>query len=1121
MRSGHVKALLLTACLVAIGLLPAAAQGDGTGHAAHSVLGEGTWYRLAIPATGIYGVTTDDVAALAGVSTGRVGVYGQPGGMLNEDNAVARPDDLPQLAATVVDNNGNGVFDAGDRLVFYAQGADAWRYGEDSLFHHERNGYENNNYVFLRLDGTAKRLPTAAAIATPGAPISHGDYRAVHDVDEVNTHEGGIVWVGERFGTGTAERTIAMNLPGAPRNNVVNVAYALASLSPSATFSVNLNGGGEESVSFSKYKVYVSRQKSFSANGTSLNFNIAYHTANAGIGYLDYVEVNAQTPLLFQGGQTTFRNVHTADGNATYTIANATSAMQVWDVTDYDSAFAVPLSQGSGTATFTAPHASIREYIAFDGSSYLSPSAAAAVENQDLHGTENPDMVIVANAAYLSQARAIASLHEVYDNLRTMVVTDRQVFNEFSGGKQDPMALREMMRMFYKRHAQNSALAAPRYLLLFGKGSYDNRDILKKNATTVVTYVSQTSFSEDNAYSSDDLFGYLDDDESGNTYESLDLSIGRLPAKSKAEADLFVKKITNYMTRADLSDSTQRGDWRNTITLLADDADPSQGGDTVFATSMEALSKHIAYKYPQYNFEKIYADAYPQQSGAIGSYYPDVNNALRKRLDYGTLLFNYIGHGSPQYIGTERYVELNDISGYKNIDRLFFFVSSTCSYGRYDMLDNICGAEALVLASGGAIGAISAGRPISHVERFNTDVCYTALDPAYSVGDALRYAKNRTAMPHCILLLGDPAIHLSMPQNKVVVTAINGKAVEDNVADSALVLSTVTIEGEIRNSTGEMLDDFAGTLFPIVYDRPTTVYTLANDNEGTEIKFSQQKSVIYKGRAEVRNGRFAYSFTVPRDVRSEFDYAKLSHFAKSNGGDAATGAYKDLALGGFDETVSLGETRPSVRLFMGDSNFRSGGTTGQSPYLFAILEDSIGINAAGCGLGHDITCVLDNNGNDVVVLNDFFETDISNPRRGYVHYGFQDLAPGPHVLALKAWNIFNYSTEATVKFVVKGADTNQCGAFYSYPNPATDKASIVLEFNNSGNIRSAMVEIFDQTGRLMARLEPRTNEQSSVVGPVVWNCATATNGVYVARATVTTTNGETHSAITKIVKAKQ
>ncbi|MDY5969651.1 MAG: C25 family cysteine peptidase, partial [Bacteroidales bacterium] len=564
----------------------------------------------------------------------------------------------------------------------------------------------------------------------------------------------------------------------------------------------------------------------------------------------------------------------------------------------------------------------------------------------------------------------------------------------------------------------------------------------------------------------------------------------------------------------------QRGDWRNTITLLADDADPSQSGDTVFATSMEVLSKRIAYRNPQYNFDKIYADAYPQQSGAIGSYYPDVNNALKKRLDYGTLLFNYIGHGSPQYIGTERYVEFNDISRYQNIDRLFFFVSSTCSYGRYDMPDDICGAEALILASGGAVGTISAGRPISHVERFNTDICVTVLDPAYSVGDALRYAKNRTAMSHSIQLLGDPALHLSLPTSKVVVTAVNGKAVQEGLTDSALVLSTVTVEGEIRGEGDELQDDFDGTLFPIVFDRATTAYTLANDNDGTEVCFSQQKNVIYKGRAEVKSGKFTYSFTVPRDVRSEFDFAKLSHFAKS-GGDCATGAYQGLALGGFDETVDLGETRPLLRLFMGDSNFRSGGVTGQNPHLFAILEDSIGINAAGCGLGHDIICVLDNNGNDAVVLNDFYETDIRNPRRGYVHYGFQNLAPGPHVLVMKAWNIFNFSSEASVKFVVKGADTNQCGAFYSYPNPAADQASLVLEFNNSGNIRDAVVEIFDQTGRPVARFSPRANEQSSVLGPIVWHCAAEPNGVYVARALVTTTDGKTHGAITKIVKAKQ
>ena len=85
---------------------------------------------------------------------------------------------------------------------------------------------------------------------------------------------------------------------------------------------------------------------------------------------------------------------------------------------------------------------------------------------------------------------------------------------------------------------------------------------------------------------------------------------------------------------------------------------------TVLHIFLFAIACHPILFIPTFNIDRIYADAYVQQSGADGSYYPDVNNALRKRLNYGCLLLNYIGHGSYNYIGTERYMEFNDIDQY-------------------------------------------------------------------------------------------------------------------------------------------------------------------------------------------------------------------------------------------------------------------------------------------------------------------------------------------------------------------------------------------------------------------------------------------------------------------------
>ena len=654
-------------------------------------------------------------------------------------------------------------------------------------------------------------------------------------------------------------------------------------------------------------------------------------------------------------------------------------------------------------------------------------------------------------------------------------------------------------------------------MLLFGKATYDPRNITGHNLPIVTTFETENSFDDDGAsYCSDDFMGYLDDNESGGG-TGLDVGIGRLPAKSEDEAIHMVDKIESYITRRDLGDDAARGNWRNFVALLADDADPSRPGDTLFAHSSEATARKINAAHPAINVERLYADAYRQQNSAIGSSYPELKNALTRRLNNGCLLLNYIGHGSEQYIGTERYVEPSDITAYANVGRQPLLVTSTCSYGHHDLNDEVSGAEAFMLANGGAIGVISATRPISHRERFNTDVILFALDTANAIGDALRMAKNNNGgVEPCIGLLGDPALHLSVPRNVVKVTDIDGHAVDTAVCDTATVLSQVTVRGEIVNTAGELVSDFDGTLYPIVYDREVKTYTLANDNPGTEVAFMQQSNVLYRGAVPVNAGHFEYSFIVPRDVSYQYAPCKLSHYAVNNY-EHATGSYRRLYLGGMNESVEIHETRPQIELYLGDESFRNGGLTDESPTLVARLFDSVGINAFGSGLGHDITATLDHYASGTVVLNNFYDPDIDDPRHGTVRYKLDNLAPGNHTLTLKAWNIWGFSNTATISFRVHSADTVEFVSMTVAPNPATDYALFRYETNSTASITSAVLQIFSAQGGLIATIKPTVATDSYVVGPVRWDLSEVNPGMYLARMLVTTDDGETHQSTAKVI----
>lgn len=1095
--------------LAVVTSVPVSAQ-----YAAHSVLSNGDWWKIEIADAGIYKLTTNDISALSSCSIDQIALFGHSGGELATTNGNERIDDMSEMAIDIHDDNGNGIFDNNDYILFYADGADKWEYSEQyASIHHFPNHYSTSNYVFLTLrEGQHNRVGTKEQ-TTATMDNSSCHTVAFHDIDETNTHKSGLIWVGDRMYGSNTHRNVSFSLPAAA-NGTIKVRYALATVSSApSSFTISL-GSNQRTQSFGSNNRYSEFMDEFDApSSANISFDITYnYNESMASGYIDYIEIDAVTPMAATASQTFMRVPPINNAEIRHHLTGANSSMRIWDITDYNNSYECPLSFNNSDATFNALSDKWRTFIVFGSSTYKTPRSVTKIDNQDLHGTGSAEMVIVCHNDLRAEAERLASLHSIHDGIHAIVVTQEQVFNEFGCGRKDPMAIRELLRCYRSNATANADLPTPKHLLIMGKGTYDNRNILGHNHTDVVTYQTLVSFDDDGeSIASDDIFTYLDNGESLSSNSTMDVSVGRLPVKNAAEAKHIVDKIENYITRKDLTIENIRGDWRNSVALLADDADPSCGGDTSFTWSSEVTARQINSQYPHITIDKIYADAYVQKTGADGSYYPDVNNALRKRINYGCLLLNYIGHGSSQYIGTERFMMKSDISTYTNYNQLPFFITSTCTFGRYDDPDETCGAEEFLLADGAGIACLAASRPISHIQVVNTDIVLQALNPANTIGDAIRIAKNHRVTTQALTLMGDPALRLSHPTNQVVVTAINGTPVDSTKGDTALVLSTVTVEGEIRDSNGEVVSDFDGDIFPEVYDRPISTHTLANDNIGHEVSYTTQNNLIYRGRTNVKGGHFSYRFTVPRDVAYKFDRARMTHYAKSATEDAA-GAYLNLYLGGFDESVVISETRPEIRAFINDTTFRNGGITDPNPTLLVMLHDTIGINAVGSGLGHDITATVDNNPNEIIVLNDLYETDINDEHSGTIHYSLKDLAAGRHTIVVKAWNIFNYSNTATIVFYVHGTDTTTT-QFNASPNPATSHTLLRMEHNCKGTIVSAELNIYNIQGQPVASFTPPVNPDSYVVGPVDWNLCTPSGrrvapGIYMARFQVTTSDGE-------------
>ncbi|MHC5879319.1 C25 family cysteine peptidase, partial [Streptococcus pyogenes] len=87
---------------------------------------------------------------------------------------------------------------------------------------------------------------------------------------------------------------------------------------------------------------------------------------------------------------------------------------------------------------------------------------------------------------FIIQANRLADLHRTHEGLTVHVVDINQVFNEFSGGTYDVPAIRDFVKMMYDRSNGDY----PKYLLLFGDGSYDNKTESAANTNFIPTYQS-------------------------------------------------------------------------------------------------------------------------------------------------------------------------------------------------------------------------------------------------------------------------------------------------------------------------------------------------------------------------------------------------------------------------------------------------------------------------------------------------------------------------------------------------------------------------------------------------------------------------------------------------------
>jgi hypothetical protein len=785
--------------------------------------------------------------------------------------------------------------------------------------------------------------------------------------------------------------------------------------------------------------------------------------------------------------------------------------------------------------TFLVHADTLREYVALNPAGNFpkpeiisSEGDLGSVPNQNLHATGPTRLLIVTHPLFRQAADSIALFHQVKDNMSVLVVTTDQVYNEFSSGAPDVSAVRDFAKMVYDRSNDNQIRL--KYLLLIGDGSYNNHSRTSGNSNFILTYQSESSLNASTSYVSDDFFGFMGNDEGGSeTMEafSLDLGVGRLPAKTEYEAMVLYRKILNY------NSSRNMVDWRNNILFVGDDEDGN-----IHMNQANSLADWVRNTYPQFVIKKALLDAYKQVATSTGARYPDVNRIIYDNIHKGILIYNYTGHGGERGLAAEQILMREDLAKFTNSANLPLFVTATCEFSRFDDLTDdegkliestSAGETSLLNENGGSIALLSTTR-IVYSDRnhyLNTKFYHVVFtrdaDGHYNkLGDIIRMTKDSTGVQRNklnFILLGDPALSLAIPEYIVQTDSLNGLDVSSTI-DTLKAFSQVRISGHLEDINHNMLSNFNGTIYPSVFDKDLIVNTLANDG-GDPLQFEAQENLLFKGKASVRNGNFSFEFQVPKDITYNFGLGKVVYYSQDSSLDA-NGYFDQFIIGGTDYEAVQDEDGPEISLYLNDKNFLDEGISNTNPVIYAVISDASGINTVGNGIGHDITGVLDNNVSEPIILNDYFESDLDDYTRGKLSYPLSDLSEGWHSLKVKVWDVFNNSSEETIEFRVIASDDLIMSNAYNYPNPASQFTWFRFEHNRPGEELQVEIDVFDMGARQMAAIRQSVYTAGFSSEPLEWDLKDAggnrlRQGIYPYRIRITDSNGQSTESFKKLV----
>ncbi len=1042
--------------------------------------------KIKIEKEGIYKIDASMLASL-GISitshlVSTLKLFGSDGKTLREPPFEPQNIGLNEIPI-IVRTKPNGEL---DYILFYAVGTQGFEF-KNGQFRSYKNPYSNYNYYLLAWGGSeGQRIISAEEpneCPQPKIPqfyIERIAYR--EEITNPFNSGSGNIW----FGASIFPRYFTNQLPDLYRDSDIEYRFYVAQ----NYTDVNQNLFGQFTFYEGQYKlgeVFLPRCISYE-EAKAKEYECKLTANQIPSDNRSYLRIDYQSPLGATGNATPYFNwyeIHyprlfkaidkaigfftspNSNGCYEYQISGFDNEAIGLEVTNPTTPkLLVNRSVVLNTFTFRTNLDSTQVKRFFISSVFLKPE----IETIELAGLSttplNSEVVVITHKLLLNSANKYKEFRQSTTNYNISVVNIEDIYNEYSYGIPDPMAIRYFLIDAFKKWQ-----IKPFYVVLWGDGHYDFRNISTRKINYIPAYQfadNYESFNSTVSYTSDDFYGFL----VGNDWV-IDVVVSRVPIYDDQTGLNYVEKLRIYET------SYKASKWSSTALFCADDSPQSKGAYDGKQHTQDSETITNYYLPKDIIVKKIYLPEYPTENIPGGRRKPLATSDLVRTINDGVILVNWLGHGNPRVWAHEELFNRDQtISLLSNKDKLFLGIAATCDFGRFDMPETKSGTEELLFyRKGGAIAFFSATRAvfttenrifnqniISEIFNRNSDGNYQTIGEAYFHTKQVSISDNHRKYN----IFGDPLITLKIPNKIVKLDKVNKIDLNEVKKDTLLPImaySLLSLEGSIiMPKDSSLVSNFNGVIEIMINDVGFT--KVVTDIDGTKHYIYKDGGIIAKGFSRVTNGKFSSEFFITDEVsflNGNITIRMLAFDTTNN--IFAKGLENRLKIAGIDTLSTFTDNEPPViSIFIDDTTFKPGDIVSNPPTLIVKLYDNTAINTTGVGIGHLIEAWVDEDQESINLTNDF-ESLVDSPKEGLIIKVLPKLASGSHTVKVRAWDIFNNYSIATTKFSI--VDTS-AGIFLMNPivkpNPTTNNVTFRIQ-HNINEPYEVVLEIFNIFGQ--------------------------------------------------------